>query len=237
MAFQAPGFSPAEIEAQIADFVGYSVSDATQLTIIDQAITTAAQAACTFDGREWWFLMANATFDTVDGTASYDLRTVNTNAMTDLYVPIGVWRDTSTVRKFNYKDYLDLIRTTDTSSGSPYRYALSGDLTMWLYPTPDDAEEVTVDYLKRHSKITGAGSVAADLIIPAEFQYRIYVLGATWLIKNDIQSMDALKANPEFIECIYNMQAARPDSYDSTGRRYLPSDGVLIYEYGDVIQL
>jgi hypothetical protein len=220
--YQAPELTLAEIELLVADAVDYNVATAAQLTKIDQAITLAGQAACTWDGIDWWFLWGQSTFDTVDGTALYDLRTVNTNAMVDLQSVRQVWEDTTLMGKYpgGYNQYLLEFEQQTAFTGTPRSYTLFGNVNMVLYPTPDDAYTMTVHYLKRHSKITSAGSTDAALIIPAEYQMDIYVEGAIWLLRHEKVTTASLRDSPYFVEAIQRMLASAPTEYDNTSEEW-----------------
>ncbi len=221
--YQAPGLSVPELELLIADAMRYNVATVVELTKIDQAITMAGEAACTMDGTDWWFLWDSGTFPTVDGTASYNLRTVNTNDMTNMFAPRMVWWSTTPMGLISYQEYLGLVRTqSSVGTGDSTLYAIGGDLVAYFYTTPGSVETVTIDYLKRHGKITKAGSATADLIIPAEFQNGIYVAGAVWLLRHQTADIAALQNCPEFMAAIYRMRAAAPTEYDTTSRTGVP---------------
>ncbi|MBS3821708.1 MAG: hypothetical protein KGY81_08100 [Phycisphaerae bacterium] len=240
-AFQSPGLTIEEVETLVANATGLDTGTTAELTRIDQAITLAGQFACTCEGRSWWFLWADGTFDTVASTASYDLRTVNSNDMEDILVPVRVWRSTTPLTPMSFLAYRDLTRSQSTvPTGAPDSYAIDGDLTMYLYETPDDAYTMYVDYYKRHSKVTNTGSTDAALIIPAEFQFGIYVSGAEWLLRHEnIDPSSLLQCEP-FLRTIERMDAAQPASYRASpelvfpggkhGSGFLPDGDRLIWE-------
>lgn len=217
VAFQSPGMTVAEVESSIASILGWDSPSAAQLTIIDQAVTSAGQSACSWLGRSWWFLSSTNSFATVASTASYNLRTVNTAAMADLYAVEGLWLDSATQRLMliTPEQYNQWNQYTP-QSGRPTHYAIMGDPpTAYLYPTPSAIYTVNVAYQRRHSKITNAGSTDAALIIPAEFHYGVYVDGAVWLIKNSTTNPMALSQSPYWVETMRNMANSDPsDKYD-----------------------
>lgn len=207
--YAAPGYSVSEIEGRVAKACGLSTSDTDSLALIDEAITVAGQTAQTWEGRNWHWALGKNTFSTVDGTGDYALRTVNSSAMADLYAPTRVWvADDYQLGKKTYEQYQDWV-VYAFAEGEPLEYALSGDLTMHLMPVPNAVYTITVAYLKRHSKIS---SGAGLLSVPAEFHRPVYVDGAVWLIKNDLNAGGL--ANAEFfIRAMQRMAAADPSQY------------------------
>jgi hypothetical protein len=223
--YTAPGLLIADVEAAVAAALTFSVSDATQLAMIDQAITVAGQAAAMF--KPWWWLKATATFPTVASTKGYALRTVNTNAMTDLFAVEGIWHNAIVSRLVQIPMWkYNELNDTDTASttGQPGYYAIGADMTAYLWPTPDAVYTMNVSYIKRHSKITNAGSTDGALIVPAEFHWGVYVIGATWLLKNNSIDPMALSQSPHWVETIRQMESADPttnydlNSFDRNGR-------------------
>uniref|UniRef100_A0A6M3JSG5 Uncharacterized protein n=1 Tax=viral metagenome TaxID=1070528 RepID=A0A6M3JSG5_9ZZZZ len=217
MAYQAPGMTVAELRTLIGNATGKDPNIGAEALQIDQAISAAGQAACLWDGRDWWFLWGTGTFPTVLSTASYALRTVNASAMADMHAPRRVWEGTTRLGQISYQQYLDSQRVLSTgTTGQPQSYAIGADLTMYLFYTPDGTYTITVDYIKRHGKIDGNSSLPTDLIIPADFHYGVYVMGAIWLLKHGVLDPMALRGCPEFVETIHRMQAAAPTEYDDS---------------------
>jgi len=296
-AYTAPGLTIAECETLVGDATGLATTAASAtLTKIDQAITLAGQAACTWDGRDWWFLNAWASFKTTSATVAaladsgaqratnvatitttavhglaagqavaisgvsdstfdgthliitapstttltyanegddvgaatagggtvyvpgYPLRTVNSAAMTDLFAIRQVWRSTSQLAPYpgGYNQYRLDIHQEGLREGTPVEYAVGAGMNLWLHPTPDTAYVITVDYLRRHSEITSAGSSEAALIIPAEYHMDIYVEGAIWLLRHEKVDTASLAQCPGFVSGIQRMAAAAPSEYDDS---------------------
>ena len=86
VAYTAPGMTVAEIETLLENATALDTDTAGQLTKIDQAITAVGQAATMWGGNGWWWMQADTqTFDTVADTGTYNLATVNSNAMQDIW--------------------------------------------------------------------------------------------------------------------------------------------------------
>jgi len=119
------------------------------------------------------------------------------------------------------------ITLATATSTKPFEYSVvarkelstgSGDRPyLWLWPAPDDAYDMFVDYTKRHSKITGgsSGSNDMELLVPAEFQTGIYIDGAQWLLSHDVHDSAPLKECPGWMDAIDRMTAAAPRLYDA----------------------
>ena len=219
--YQAPGLSVAEVLALVGHVMDWDVTDAASAASVRifQAVTAAGQAASLWRKQKWWWLRATATFPTVAATASYTLRTVNINAMASLWSVEGVWYgDDWRITPIDWDHYRqNLLINADT--GLPTRYVVMGEPpTIYLYPTPTAVETIYVDYLKRHSKITGdaSGSSDAALIVPPEFHLPVYVDSAAWLLKHDTIDPMALEQFPAFVGAMQRMAEADPGTYDAT---------------------
>ena len=215
--YTTPGLAIADVEAAVAAALSWDVTNATQLANIDAAITVAGQSATIYGGKTWWWLRNTAAFATVASTAGYTLRTVNTNAMADLFAVEGIWRDATRHRMVQIPKwkYDDLNDAAIAAPNRPVRYAIGADMTVYLWPTPDAVYTMDVSYVRRHSKIASAGSSDSALIVPAEFQWGVYVIGATWLLKNDSINPMALSQSPQWVETMRQMEAADPtENYD-----------------------
>lgn len=217
LSFQPSGMTVAEVESAVAAILGWSTSDATSLARIDTAITLAGQEAATWRGAGWWWSKGSNTFSTVASTASYNLRTVNTAAMQDLYAPTSVYAGTHWKLQQLSKDRYDqLLRHEATSAtGEPTAYALAGNLDMYLWLTPGAVYTIHVNYIKRHSKITSAGSTDGALIVPEEFRRGVYVDGAVAMIKADQLDQSFLANDAAFQNVMRRMVAAAPEGYDA----------------------
>lgn len=226
MAFVAPGMTVTEIQDRVAQVTNKSTGNSTDLAEINEAITVAGQTAATWHGRIPWFAISTGTFDTVASTASYALRTVNSNDMTDLYAPVMMMiEDDWQLRQIPFADYEASLRIFDDDS-EPYSYALAGDLTAYLYPTPDAVYTIYVTYVQRHSKIGGTyASPTGDLLIPAEFHRSIYVDGAATLLKADSVDPSVLANDTRFSSAMNRIYAADPaKNYDTPGEVGFPPD-------------
>lgn len=205
----------------IDDRMGWSSgTDASQNTNIEQAITACALAASTWEGMDWWWLHTTGTFDTVASTANYTLRTVNSNDMEDLLAVNRVYYDDDwslrPLSKREYQHWYRIVRP-NASTTKPLGYWVTGKSpTMWLYPVPDDAYTMYVDYTRQHSKITdgASGSSDAALIVPPEYQEGIYVDGPVFLLKNGLSSQASLRQCPGFMEAIDRMFESQLMLYD-----------------------
>ena len=168
------------------------------------------------------FTYANAGDDvgsTADATGTaaghaYPLRTINSSAMTDLYVPQAALYGTDwPLAKTDRDAYDEWIAFHAAAGGNSEQYALweeDGALMMGLVPPPSSATVVTIPYIRRHSKITSAGSNDAALIVPAEFHWAVYVDGPIWLVKHRITDPASLAQCPSWIETMQRMAAADP---------------------------
>ena len=213
--YVAPGMTIAEIEAAVARSLDWDVTNATELAKIDEAVTACGIAASTWNGRPWWWLETSDTFPTVDGTASYVLRTVDSSAMANLLAVKRAYVNTKwELTPMQWEEYRRLSTLVTAPEGHPYKYVVYGSTpTMYLYPTPGSVLTITVDYTQRHSKITSAGSEEAALIVPGEYQWGIYVNGATWLIKHETLDPSALEQCPAFVSAMGRMGASDPYTY------------------------
>jgi len=210
MTFQAPGLTTANILSLIASATSLDATN--DATLIYQAVTVAGQVASTWRRRGWWWSRDYETFPTVNETASYNLRTVNTNAMQDLYAPIALWYDDSRrILPITKEEYDERIAIYG-DSGSPEFYALAGDLTAYIYPTPDGAYTIDVSFVRRHSKIDASGG---DLTVPQEFQYGVYVGGAVELLQGDhLHDPSFLLHSEKFKAVMLAMAEAEPQKFD-----------------------
>lgn len=225
--FAVSGYTVAELELLVEQATGLNMDDAEELKRIDQAITAAGHAAATWNGHGWWWTQASlATFDTEDGVSAYNLRTVNSNAMQDIHaIQQIIFEDDYKLGKFHDKIEYDNNVTMFTNTGKPTRYAIWGDLSIGLADKiPGDTYTLTVSYLKHHSEITGAGSSDAALIVPSDFQWGVYVAGATWLLRRDTLKPASLKECPAFVEAMERMAAADPSAdYDQNAGMGFPA--------------
>lgn len=137
-----------------------------------------------------------------------------------------------------------------TGNSDPFEYCIHKSL-IYFWPVPSSAKNIWLDFVQRHSKITKAASTNAALIVPAEYQYQIYVEGAVWLLKNRLVSPESLRNCSPFMEAIGRMEASEEKTYDpanpvnmfldaTTGRlphdrKILHTDGTLLI--GDIVSL
>ena len=147
---------------------------------------------------------------------SYPLRSVQSNALQDLYAPYKVSVDADYDLEQIPVEQYDRYLITNTSVSEPQQYALYGDLHLGLLPYPDTASRlITVHYIVRHSEITNAGSDDAALIVPAEYQWGVYVSGAEWIIKHETADPAALENCPDFVATMQRMAAAEATHFDN----------------------
>jgi len=209
------GRTIAQLEAIIADKVKLDVSDSDELSRIDEAITAAGQAACLWEGRKWWWLYGTSNFDTVADTASYALHTVNTNAMASLWSVERLYmEDDWPLVPMSWKNYRDSA-ALNSQTGKSNRYVIvGGSPTAYLWPTPDDAYTVYVDYIKRHCNIINGTSSDSDLIVPDVFHLSVYVDGAVWLLRNGVADPVGLRNSSAFVDAMRRMAEAAPGGYE-----------------------
>lgn len=211
LAFVAPSLAATEIATLVASATGLDTTNDT--TIIYQAITEAGHMASIWNRRGWWWSRGYNNFPTVSTTKSYALRTVNTAAMTEMYAPLAMWYSTNRrltlIDKVQYDEWNSLL----SSTGSPEWYALEGDLTAHIWPTPDAAYTIYVSYIERHSKITASTGL---LTVPEEFHYGVYVNGAIDLLQGDhLGDPWYLRHSKRFRDCMAVMAAADAQKWDS----------------------
>jgi len=155
--------------------------------------------------------------------ASYPLRTANSSAMTDLGSVLRVWIDTHPpLSRMTYDDYNDWV-VMQRSTGQPLSYcvtrpgpissatAVSISPQIYFAPIAGTIYTVTVEYMQRHSKIVNATAAEAALIVPPEFHYPVYCLGAAWLLRHDTTDVAALEECPEFAAAMRRMAASEGD--------------------------
>ena len=303
--YVAPEMTLAQIEAAIGVGTNLDITDATDLSLIDQAITMVGQAAATWRGKPWWWQLGTGHFQTAtktvetaandggrrtsnvstmtttavhglqagqtvkitgvsdatfngtwliasvpttstltfsqvgddvaaatagDGTVaviSYPLRTIDVtgavtataaNQVTPRFWAIRriFYDDERTITPIMWPRFRRHLRLLETATNSqPLEYAISGDAPLlYLWPVPDDAYDIFLDMVCRHSKITKAGSTNAALIIPAEFHWALYVQGAEWLLNHANMASASLAECPAFAEGIRRMADADPTQYD-----------------------
>lgn len=205
-----------QLETIVAAKVDMNTADSDDLARIDEAISAAGQAACAWDGRLWWWLRGENTFDTVADTASYNLHTVNSNAMASLWAVERMYMDDDwllTPMPWNQRE--DLARLSATT-GKPHRYVLDGwPPTLTLWETPDDVYTIYVKYTKRHTNIVNGTSADTDLLVPDIFHQAVYVDGAVWLLRNGVDDPLGLRNSPAFVDAMQRLAASDPKGYDS----------------------
>ncbi len=189
---------------------------------------------------------------------SYPLREIavtgavvaDSEVMLDLWGIEEIYYDNDwPLQQISWREYRrHLVILSPTGSSIPYEYALHGrkhaSLSgsrpfIYLWPPPADAYNISVDYIKRHTKVTGGadGSNDMELIVPSEYQWGIYINGAEWLLRHEITDMASIRECPGFMEAINRMRASDPTLYDK-GRTsdkfpdavgYLPHDRRIIW--------
>lgn len=219
VAYTAPVMLVSEVEAAVAAATGLKVATTTELTLIDEAITSAGLAASRWDGKDWWWLRGTGSFPTVADQVSYVLRTVNSNDMASLWAVQAVYYDDDwplgVLAWDVYQQWYRLNRPTANTT-KPLQYAVTGEApSMYLRPIPDAAYTLYVDYTKRHSKITSTGSLDTALIVPGEFHMGVYVAGAIWLLQHNTSDPLRLRDCPLFAEAMGQMTGADPATLDS----------------------
>ena len=200
------GYTKARLLEKLAAATGDR--DSAKTAEIYEAITAAGRIASTWMGEDWWWMHATGSFTTVDGTASYALRTVNSSAMANLYAIEQAWLDDEAtltpVRESVYRTWHTTVYVAGNET-KPTHYVQTGEApVMWLQGVPDDAYTINIRYKKKHPVIDAAAA-NADLLIPSEFQDGIYYAGALFLLRNEIDKAASLDSCPAFIEAINRM--------------------------------
>tara|TARA_Y100000310_G_scaffold270731_1_gene284736 strand:- start:228 stop:974 length:747 start_codon:yes stop_codon:yes gene_type:complete len=218
MAYQAPLMTSTNIRARPFTLMGWDSSDSDRQAQVYEALTAAATAACKWNNYRWWFMRKDSTFPTVSGTASYDLTTVNSNAMADMDYPTSVWWQHSTTSRarldlISFDEYADRAEAQTTGATST-AYALYGG-NFYLHPEPNAVKTISVYYMRKHGLIN-ATTAATDFIIPGEFHRPLYVDGACWLLRHATVDPMALYQSPAFVEALNRMAANAPDEQDPT---------------------
>ncbi len=134
-----------------------------------------------------------------------------------------------------YRHHQRVLKTQ--AAGEPLSYALhqepvasgsGSEPILYLWPAPDDAYDLWIDYFKRHSKITGGTTGSEDfaLIVPAEYQFGIYVEGALWLLRHEIGDVSSLRDCKPFVEAIGRMVSSAGKEYSGEYPEDMFSDAV-----------
>lgn len=212
------GYTVAELLTRISYSMGWNnAHTSAQAARAYQSITAVGRAAATWQGEKWWWATSVGEFDSVENTASYNLRTVNSSDMSDLLaVEQAFYDDDHQLLPMTWLAYQQWNRLSrpNTSTTKPQRYAQSGTgPSIYLVPVPDDAYTIYISYRRRHPKIDST-SFDSDLIIPAEVHDAIYVDGALWLLRTDVANRAGLDKCPGFVEGIDRLYASRPQAYD-----------------------
>jgi len=216
----ALGMTVAEVLAEVLASLGWTSATATNNRVY-RAVTNAGLAAQMYEGRKWWWVKDTGTFTTVDGTASYSLR----SSFAALHVVESVYYNIATdsvqrLKEISFLEYQNRL-IIDDDEGDPVAYAIAGNQTIYLHPTPDTSSKtVTVNYTKRHPKIS-ATAADVDLIVPAEWHYSIYVQTVVWIARHDWADPAATRSCPAFIEAMRSMgeaDAAQQDDFSSTNK-------------------
>lgn len=166
---------------------------------------------------------------------SYPLRAIDITGavVTSGYLAQAAWAvermyydDDWQLRPVSWQEMRSKMRLLQTTSQSkPFLYCITQDEPqVFLWPAPDAAYDIYADLIKRHSKISYGLSTNAALIIPPEFQWGLYVNGASWLIVHEAADPQALTKCPGFMEAIDRMKAAQPDQYDNAHSSNLFAD-------------
>jgi len=208
-------YTNSELITRIQNGLGWdTATDAIKL-LICQAITEAGQTAATWRGIPWWWLHTTGSFPTVDGTASYALRTVNEASMSSLYAIERVFfDDENDILPMSWQEYQHWYTTERVSgaTGTPTHYVVNGEPPLIHFmPVPDAASTINVAYVMKHRTIVGTDTTG--LIVPDEFQGGIYVSGASWILRNRNTDLEALTKCEPFVEAIYRMIDAQPENY------------------------
>ena len=127
----------------------------------------------------------------------------------------------STRSPMQYAVSLEQVATTYSDNTT-----LSNQLCLFILGPPDVAtDKITIPYIRRHSKITNVTSLAAGLIVPAEYHYPVYVNGAEWLLRHEKVEIGALRDCAPFVAAMDTMAQADPShDYDAAEGFAYPAD-------------
>ena len=82
VAFTAPGYTIAEIFTRVGAIMGWDSTGTLENVAIEEAITAAGQAACTWEGRIWWWAKKRRPFKTLKATITTIARVTNVVTVT-----------------------------------------------------------------------------------------------------------------------------------------------------------
>jgi len=191
-------------------------ADALADEMIRDALQEAVDLVCNY--RPWLWLIGSGTFDTVADTRTYNLRTVNSNAMEDLLTVVSVRHDDDkSPIEFATRDYYERVLAEQDSGGDPRNYYREGAFTIGLWPTPSAIEQVNVVYMKQHRDI----SIGGELLVPSYLHMALVYL-ARRIYNNELVPEGAL-SDPTFLA--YMSQAEMIDSplgHDLVSPQYAP---------------
>lgn len=245
MAFDSLAMTVTEMRDYVAQLryqtSTYATSSVSQKVNVDLSLTAAGRAASLWDGRGFWWSRDSGTFPTIASTSQYDLRTVNSSDMDDLYVPYAVyWGDEYRLTKMTKQEYdtwVTLFATTGT--GNATRYTIFGAAQIGFKPIPDSVETITVKYFKVQGKIA---NTASNLIVPPEYHFPIFCHGALHLLRNETTTTAALHDCPPYMEAITEMKSNDPERWFDldmigvfpTDRRVFVVDGGIFVNDGSL---
>lgn len=204
MTFIEPSQDVNALIARIGRKVGvYAENDSLASEMIKDALQEAVDLVCNY--RPWMWLMGTGSFDTVAGTRTYNLRTVNNATMSDLLTVISVRHDDNKEGiDFVPRDYYERQLAHDDSGGDPRKYYQEGAFTIGLWPTPSVAETINIVYMKQHRDIRMGGT----LLVPSYLHMALVYLAKK--IYNNELSTDTALSDATFLA--YMTQAEAIDS-------------------------
>ncbi len=168
--------------------------------------------------------------------------------MSDMYAPTGVYIGTTGkndyyplngAKREEFDQWLTIVPDTVTRPGKyclfednykPSGGAYTKELYIGLWPAPVvDTYRFRVPYLARHSKITdgASGSEDAALIVPAEFQWNVYVEGAVFILKKKDVDGSLLTQDRAFQAAMTRMDAAAVNLSDPRGEEDIFNDAKM----------
>ena len=162
------------------------------------------------NSRQWSFLRTDGSFSLVSGTATYNIRTVDTASMADFLAPAAFLdANEKPIRFMPYSIYLKHYAYTDSTAANPDNYYHVSGYTYGFYPEPASTNTVYVHYIRQHPDVTIPG---ATLLVPSYGQSVLAYIAAQ-LYRTEDGAALANVYNDKTIQMMI-VQAAAQDTQD-----------------------
>ncbi|RLF49985.1 MAG: hypothetical protein DRN20_00505 [Thermoplasmata archaeon] len=126
--YTSPGMTIAEVQARIADILGWDVNNADQLAKINMAITQAGLAATTYQGNIWWWMRKKCYFTTYDdNTISSISRSSNTVTVTTASAHGYTVNSIVKIKGTSSDTFEGIYTIASVPSSTTFTYAQAGD--------------------------------------------------------------------------------------------------------------